>query len=140
MKPQTQPFLPLLTKQRLPPIPSHIFRDCKSQKRVFWGQCPKHNQALGLLTRMQPQAASASPPWGSPVPASSGRHISGGFCRLGRLGEGHRGQQPLLSHAAFAGRCWEGMGRSQYWESSAQASSGFINSWLTPQAARSPLI
>lgn len=36
MKPQTQPFLPLLTKQRLPPILSHIFRDCKSQKRAFW--------------------------------------------------------------------------------------------------------
>lgn len=137
MKPQTQPFLPLLTKQHLPPFPSRIFRVSKNpQNAFFWAQHLKRNWELRLLTRIQPQAASASPPRGSPVPASSGRHISSGFFHLGRFAEGQRGQQPLLSHAAFAARCWEGTGWSQYWESSAQARAGFINSWPSPQACK----
>lgn len=140
MKSQTQLFLPPPHQAAFAPFSSRAFRDCKNpQNGFFWGRRLKQNPALRLLTRLcriQPQAASASPLRGSPVPASSGRHISSGFFHLGRFAEGHGGQQPQLSHAAFAGRCWEGTGWSQYWESSAQASSGFINSWPTLQACK----
>lgn len=123
MKPQIQPFLPLLAKQHLPSFPIRNFRTivCCKPKWVFGSMSvtSSSNKTGCWVCSFNCDRSSPRIPLytGGSCPhvlMGSGRHISNGFFHLERLSEGHHHQQALLSHTAFpphgTARRWKGTG------------------------------